>query len=342
MTGLDGTPRRPPATVSVVIPVRDGAEVLHRQLDALAAQTYAGSWEVVIADNGSTDGSAEVAMRWGDRLPGLRVVDASARRGVGPARNRGCEASTAEAVLFCDADDEAAPEWLASMVAALADHPIVGGPCRILDPDGHVVPEADKLGLTLGLIPFPVGANFGAWHEVFDEVGGFEADHPEAQAEDAEFCLRAWELGHAAGFAPNALMTKSRRPDVRSTYRQWKGYGAGAMFNVLRFRDRGTMPILLRSTPGSSAGCSSTSRWCAPGRGGCDGSGGWRPRSGGPPATSATGGCPSPLGPPVPGHLSHPLRRVLTWRWGAPDRRRAHRSTASTSRPTPPSTASIP
>jgi len=246
MTGTDRTPGRPPASVSVVIPVRDGAAVLHRQLDALAAQTFTGSWEVVIADNGSTDGSGQVAMGWSDRLPGLRVIDASQRRGVGPARNRGCEESTSEAVLFCDADDEASPEWVASMVAALASHPIVGGPCQIEDPDGSIVPAPDRLGLTLGIVPFPLGGCFGVWRDVFAEVGGFEADHPEAQAEDAEFCLRAWELGHVAGFAPGALLTKSRRPDLRSTYRQWKGYGTGAMFNALRFRDRGTMRLLGR------------------------------------------------------------------------------------------------
>jgi glycosyltransferase involved in cell wall biosynthesis len=246
MTGTDGTHRWPPASVSVVIPVRNGAAVLHRQLDALAAQTHTGSWEVVIADNGSTDGSAGVAMQWADRLPRLRVIDASQRRGVGPARNRGCQESTSEAVLFCDADDEASPEWVASMVAALGAHPIVGGPCQIEDPDGSIVPAPGKLGLTLGLVPFPLGGCFGVWRDVFVEVGGFETDHPEAQAEDAEFCLRAWELGHVAGFAPGALMTKSRRPDVRSTYRQWKGYGTGAMFNACRFRDRGTMRELVR------------------------------------------------------------------------------------------------
>jgi glycosyltransferase involved in cell wall biosynthesis len=247
MTDRAEGPGRPPTSVSVVIPERNGADVLHRQLDALAAQTFTGTWEVVVADNGSSDGSAAVAMRWSDRLPGLRVIDASGRRGVGPARNRGCEESDAEAVLFCDADDEASPGWVAAMVSALGRHPIVGGPCQIEDPDGSIVPAADKLGLTLGLVPFPVGACFGVWRDVFFEVGGFETDHPEAQAEDAEFCLRAWELGHVAGFAPGALMSKSRRPDLRSTCRQWKGYGAGAMFNALRFRDRGTVAALVRA-----------------------------------------------------------------------------------------------
>jgi glycosyltransferase involved in cell wall biosynthesis len=237
---------REPSSVTVVIPVRDGAEVIHRQLDALAAQTYTGSWDVVLADNGSTDDTALVAMRWRDRLPELRVVDASSRRGVGPARNRGAAASTADAVLFCDADDRASPGWVEAMVSALGDHPIVGGPCEIEDPDGSVVPAPDHLALTLGLVPFPIGGNFGIWRDVFDEVGGFDEEHPEAQAEDAELCLRAWESGHVAGFAQGALMTKSRRPDVRSTWRQWRGYGTGALFNAVRFRDRGLLPVLVR------------------------------------------------------------------------------------------------
>ncbi len=55
------------------------------------------------------------------------------------------------------------------------------------------------------------------WREVFDRVGGFENEHPAAKAEDAEFCIRAWEFGYEAGFAPGALMIKARRQDLAST-----------------------------------------------------------------------------------------------------------------------------
>ena len=235
-----------PALVSVVLPVRNGAAVIARQLDALAAQTYVGPWEVVIADNGSTDGTAAVVAGWSDRLPGLRVVDAGARPGVGPARNVGTWAASGDAVLYCDADDACVPEWITAMVAALADHPIVGGPCAVEDPDGTVYPAPTALHATFGVVPFPIGGNFGVWVEVFDRVGGFEQDHPEAKAEDAEFCIRAWELGYVAGFAPGALMVKARRLDLASTYRQWRGYGVGTMFNMWRFRDRGVPARVLR------------------------------------------------------------------------------------------------
>jgi glycosyltransferase involved in cell wall biosynthesis len=237
----------PPARVSVVIPVRNGAGVIARQLDALAAQAYDGDWEVVIADNGSSDGTAEVARRWADRLPGLRVADAGARPGVGPARNVGTRAATGDAVLFCDADDECDPHWVASMARALADHPIVGGPCSVEDPDGTVHPAPTALHLTFGVVPFPIGGNFGVWVDVFDHVGGFDEDHPQAKAEDAEFCIRAWELGYVAGFAPGALMVKARRLDLASTYHQWRGYGVGSMFNMWRYRDRGAIRLVLRS-----------------------------------------------------------------------------------------------
>jgi glycosyltransferase involved in cell wall biosynthesis len=236
-----GTPRR----VSVVLPVRNGADVIARQLDALAGQTYAGEWEVVVADNGSTDGTADVVAKWADRLPDLRVVDASARPGVGPARNVGTRAATGDAVLYCDADDRCAPDWVSCMVAALADHPIVGGPCSVEAPDGTVYAAPVKLHLTLRAVPFAIGGNFGVWIDVFERVGGFEAEHPEAKAEDAEFCIRAWEHGYEAGFAPGALMVKARRGDLTSTYHQWHGYGMGTMFNVCRYRDRGLPRLLL-------------------------------------------------------------------------------------------------
>ena len=236
----------PPARVSVVVPVRNGAGVIARQLDALAAQTYDGDWEVVIADNGSTDGTAAVVAAWADRLPRLRVVDAGARPGVGPARNVGTRAASGDAALYCDADDACAPGWVAAMVRALAEHPIVGGPCSVEDPDGTVHPAPTDLHRTFDVVPFPIGGNFGLWVDVFERVGGFEEDHPEAKAEDAEFCIRAWELGYVAGFAPGALMVKARRLDLRSTYHQWRGYGVGSVFNLWRYRDRGIVPVVLR------------------------------------------------------------------------------------------------
>ena len=80
---------RPALGCSVVIPTFNAADVIEQQLAALAGQKDAAPFEVVVADNGSTDDLASAVAQWRKALPGLRVVDASRDRGVSVARNVG-------------------------------------------------------------------------------------------------------------------------------------------------------------------------------------------------------------------------------------------------------------
>src|SRR5688500_11078093 len=105
--------------LSVIIPCYNAAATLGVQLAALAAQVYDGSWEVLIADNGSSDGSREMALSYAAAIPGLRVIDASEKRGAAHARNTGAAAASGAYLLFCDADDEMAPGYLQAMSDAL-------------------------------------------------------------------------------------------------------------------------------------------------------------------------------------------------------------------------------
>jgi cellulose synthase/poly-beta-1,6-N-acetylglucosamine synthase-like glycosyltransferase len=72
----------PTPTVSVVIPVLNGAATLGRQLEALAGQTYDQPWEIVVADNGSTDGTVELVEAWTRPAAGAPTTPAT------PARRR--------------------------------------------------------------------------------------------------------------------------------------------------------------------------------------------------------------------------------------------------------------
>ncbi|RBY86205.1 glycosyltransferase family 2 protein [Blastococcus sp. TF02A-26] len=90
-----------PATVDVVLPCLDEAASLPWVLSRLPA-----GYRAVVADNGSTDGSAEVAARHG------ATVVAVPQRGFGAAAHAGLEAATADVVCFCDADGSMDPAQL--------------------------------------------------------------------------------------------------------------------------------------------------------------------------------------------------------------------------------------
>src|SRR5215218_5139885 len=120
-------PRRAaPRCVSVIVPVRDAEAWFAAQLEALAAQRYAGRWEVLIADNGSTDGTVALAWSWSDRLP-IRIVDASARAGINAARNVAAAAADGDLLAFCDGDDLVGPGWVAALAEAAQHYDLVGG-----------------------------------------------------------------------------------------------------------------------------------------------------------------------------------------------------------------------
>ena len=70
-----------PPLISVVVPVRNGMPWIEQQLQALSAQEVPGDWEVMVADNGSDDGTRSCVERWSERDPRIHLVDASARRG---------------------------------------------------------------------------------------------------------------------------------------------------------------------------------------------------------------------------------------------------------------------
>src|SRR5207253_8877584 len=104
--------------ITVIIPCFNAADTLGFQIEALAGQECPEPWELIIADNGSTDGSVKVAESYQPKVPHLRVIDASERRGVAHVRNVAVRAAQGEAVIFCDADDIVSPGFLAAMYRA--------------------------------------------------------------------------------------------------------------------------------------------------------------------------------------------------------------------------------
>jgi glycosyltransferase involved in cell wall biosynthesis len=105
--------------VSVVIPTFNRAGILARALESVAAQVFT-DYEVVVVDDGSTDGTAEVLTT---AVPNLRLVRYSQNLGAGAARNAGISASYGKQIAFLDSDDRWEPDKLARQVAALRHAP---------------------------------------------------------------------------------------------------------------------------------------------------------------------------------------------------------------------------
>src|SRR5437762_4752199 len=110
-----------PALVSVIVPCLNTAKTIGLCIESVLAQTYP-SIEMVVVDDGSVDGTADIARRYG-----CTVLAMPQRIGTGPARNRGIEASRGSILFFLDADVALAPDAVENAVRILDEHPDYGG-----------------------------------------------------------------------------------------------------------------------------------------------------------------------------------------------------------------------
>jgi glycosyltransferase involved in cell wall biosynthesis len=224
--------------MSIVLPLLNGAGTLEAQLSAIAAQDYGGPWELVIADNGSTDDGPAIAESWTDRIPKLRIVDASAVRGVSFARNTGARAAGGDVIVLCDADDVVQPGWLRAMAEASCRYDMVGGRLdeTLLNEAwvSRVRPFTQDSQLPIGLryLPFSAGANFATRASIVEELGGWSESF-RGGGDDIDFCWRAQRAGYSIGFAPDAVVAYRHRPSVAALGKQFHNYG---MMETLLFK----------------------------------------------------------------------------------------------------------
>ena len=235
--------------LSVIIPCYNAAGTLAAQLEALAGQEWSQPWEVILANNRSTDESVKIAQDFQRRMPHLRLVEASARQGQPFALNCGAEAARGDALAFCDADDEVAPGWVAALGEALEQHAIVA--CRF-DTEKLNAPWLHRSRANPqrnSLIPYRYppylphagGGGLGVRRELFRALKGFDEGLP--YLHDTDFCWRAQLQGHVIQFVPEAVLHVRFRESLSSIYRQARAY---AEYNVLlykRYRAHG-MPRL--------------------------------------------------------------------------------------------------
>lgn len=218
-------------TVSVVIPVKNGFTTLAAQLESLIGQLDPSRDEIIVADNGSTDGTRRLVDDFAHRnAVRIRWVDASRIPGVSHARNSGLAAASGEYLLICDADDVVHPNWVAAMQEGLRSAEMVGGSLEVesLNSPAAVavrpLDSVDSLPSLLGFLPYAVGCNVGIRRTVALSVGGWD-ESLRAGGDDVDFSWRVQLAGFRLSFAPAAKVAYRLRDTLRGALRQAYAYG---------------------------------------------------------------------------------------------------------------------
>jgi GT2 family glycosyltransferase len=222
-------------------------DLLRRCLETVLPNAPA---EVVVVDNGSTDGSIEMVR---DEFPGVRLEVLHDNPGYGAASNIAFSLCSAEYVLLLNSDTELRPGALSALVAHLDRCPRAGivGP-RLLNPDNTLqkstfpfpsplVPFVKQRPVAdlVGLVPLPRDAFVGAWahdhtrrvpwvlgaalgirRSAFERVGGFDERYV-MYYEEVDLCYRMRQAGWETHFTPatevthvGGASTSQRRPEM--------------------------------------------------------------------------------------------------------------------------------
>lgn len=221
-----------------MVPALNEGENLRRTVEGLRATLPAGA-EIVVVDDGSTDGSTDFLSGANGRV---RVLH-TARVGCARARNRGAAAATGDVLVFADAHVEAPPGWWEPLVGAIAP-PRIGAAGPAISVMGQ--PESKGFGLRVtgpalgvewlaqrGFSPYSVpilcGAFLAVRRDVFEATGGFDEGLIRWGGNDLELSLRLWLLGYELRLVPGV--------EVAHLFRQKHPYTVdwtGVLHNLLR------------------------------------------------------------------------------------------------------------
>jgi glycosyltransferase involved in cell wall biosynthesis len=246
-----------PPRLSVIIPCYNSEPTLGAQLSALASQACAYSWEAIVADNGSRDATLHLAASFTDRIPALRVIDASVRRGAAYARNAGAAAAAGSALLFCDADDEMAAGYLEAMGRALDTHAFVACRYDFLKLNQSWLAQA-RAGEGQGsgpaggychpTLPYAGAGGLGVSKAVHDRVQGFDLTlKAMAGQEDTDYCIRVQLAGTPLVFVPDAVMHVRFRDTIAGVFTQAWAWAESGAYVQRRYAPPEPSPTLARS-----------------------------------------------------------------------------------------------
>lgn len=226
-----------PPRVSVVVPVFNGADVIGDCIRSLLGVAYPRDWaEIIVVDNGSTDGTVGVVESFGGGA--VRLLHEAAR-GASAARNRGIREARGEIVALTDADCVVDPGWLGALVAPLGDPTVgvVGGavlsrrPCSRIEAFGEVIHD-QRSAIEVVSRPYVATGNWGSRRAVLVEAGLFDLTLRRGQ--DAELSQRIHAAGLRLVYVPEARVYHRNERTLAGLLREGYQHGrAGVLVRDL-------------------------------------------------------------------------------------------------------------
>ncbi|UCC72986.1 MAG: glycosyltransferase [Gemmatimonadota bacterium] len=229
--------------VSIVVPTRNRAPLLADCLRSLTAQSYpAARYEVIVVDDGSTDGTGELIREFAERRepPSIRCIKQNAL-GLNAARNAGLQAALGDPVVFVDDDVDAPAHWLNALAEGSLKYPeagCLGGPIRLrLEGKTPRFCGSEPLGeteLDHGEEEAPIravwGANMAVRKAAVRQVGPFNEDL-KLYGDEEEWEMRLTASGGCVMYLPEAWLWHRRIQDdlrlrrmLRARLRRGRGH----------------------------------------------------------------------------------------------------------------------
>lgn len=220
--------------VSLVMPVRDAAPTLAMAVRSLLAQTWR-NLEVLVIDDGSSDGSARIARDLAAADPRVRALDNAGTPGPSGGRNTGMTAATGEFIGFHDADDWAHPQRIEQQVAAISEGGAVATVSRHFRLDAGGRPVSPRVTPMVRLAPISLLARAEAVRAAGPyEVSPVGADseylarldllfgRPRVARLDKIHIVAAWAETSISGARPTGLSTAEGRAAREAYERDWR------------------------------------------------------------------------------------------------------------------------
>ncbi|NTV51386.1 MAG: glycosyltransferase [Candidatus Firestonebacteria bacterium] len=218
-----GAASRPQTAVSIIIPLFNQAVYTRQCLEALAQNTPADKFELILVDNASTDATPELLRCLeGD----VQVIRHEKNEGFVNACNRGAQAAKGKYLLFLNNDTVPLSGWLEAMLRLAESDPVIGAVgAKLMYPDGKLQEAGalifnDGSGWNFGRGDDPAKAAYNRVAEVdycsgacllvrrnlFEQLQGFDKRYVPAYYEDTDLCFGLRKLGFKVMYCPEAAV----------------------------------------------------------------------------------------------------------------------------------------